>query len=225
MSFKNKSNISIVRDYLAGVRPITQVGYTGKKYIKRKIGERWTDAKGIEWEQKESGPSRFNRVAELIRETIGLQKCNKCGADVKWGSKHDRLFFRKTGLCEECLINYETKLRILGIYGDYETYKMASNELGATVDLKSKIKETIKYFMAGDTDVTMLCNSEGFTERWKTPNTEEIITNAKKDLEETDRRIDALIKIRDECKEKYINATIKYGLEPLCQLDQLLTKS
>ena len=219
-----KSNIQIVKDYLAGERPITQFGYTGKKYVKRKIGERWTDAKGVEWEQKESGPQRFNRVAEIIRETIGEQKC-KCGADMKWGSKADRLFFRRTGLCEDCLIDYETKLRILGIFEAYEKYKLASNELGATKDLKVKIEDTLKYFSSGDTDITMLCNSEGFTERWKTTNAEEVVTNAKKDLEETTKRIDILTKFRDECKQKYIEDATKYGLEIICQTEKSPIKS
>ena len=213
-----KSNIQIVKDYLAGERPIAQFGYTGKKYVKRKVGDHWTDPKGVEWVQKESGPERFNRVAELIRETIGEQKC-KCGASMKWGSKHDRLFFRKTGLCETCLIDYETKLRVLGIYPYYEQYKLASNELGATVDLKTKIQDTIDYFEKGDTDVTMLCNSEGFTERWKTTNAEKIVEDAKRDLEEAQRRIDALEKIRDECKKNYVDAAAKYELEPICQPD------
>jgi hypothetical protein len=219
-----KSNIQIVKDYLAGERPITQFGYTGKKYVKRKIGERWTDAKGVEWEQKESGPQRFNRVAEIIRETIGEQKC-KCGADMKWGSKADRLFFRRTGLCEDCLIDYETKLRVLGIFEAYEKYKLASNELGATKDLKVKIEDTIKYFSSGDTDVTMLCNSEGFTERWKTTNAEEVVTNAKKDLEETTKRIDILEKFKDECKQKYVEGATKYGLEIICQTEKSPIKS
>ena len=213
-----KTNIQIVKDYLAGERPIAQFGYTGKKYIKRKVGEHWTDAKGIEWVQKDSGPERFNRVAELIRETIGEQKC-KCGASMKWGSKHDRLFFRKTGLCENCIIDYETKLRVLGIYEAYEKYKLASNELGTIKDLKVKIEDTIDYFKKGDTDVTMLCNSEGFTERWKTTNTEQILEDAQKDLEKTIKQIDVLTKFRDECKSKYIEDAIKHGLETLCQAD------
>jgi len=218
-----KSNIQIVKDYLAGVRPITQFGYTGKKYVKRAIGERWTDAKG-EWVQRKSGPVKFNRVAELIRKTIGEQKC-KCGANIKWGSKTDRLFFRKTGFCENCLIDYETKLRVLGIYEAYEKYKLASNELGATKDLKTKIEESIKYFSSNDTDVTMLCNSDGFTERWKTINAEKVVTNAKKDLKDTSKRIDILIKFRDECKQKYIADTTKYGLNILCQTKKSPTKS
>jgi hypothetical protein len=65
----------------------------------------------------------------------------------------------------------------------------------------------------------MLCNGEGFTERWKTTNAEEIVENAKRDLSESDRRIEALTRIRDEEKEKYVESATKYGLEILCQTD------
>lgn len=214
-----KSNIEIVKDYLAGVRPVIQVGYTGKEYVKRAVGERWTDKGGQEWVQRESGPQKVNRTADAVREAIGVQKC-RCGQDIKWGSKADRIFYMQTGLCEGCLIDYETKLRILGIYDDYEKYKLASNELGATKDLKAKIRETVKYFESGDTDVTMLCNSEGFMERWKTTNAEQILKDAKNDLKEARRRIAALTRIRDEQKAKYVEACAKYNLEVLCQTEK-----
>lgn len=214
-----KSNIEIVKDYVAGVRPFIQVGYTGKEYKKRAVGEVWTDPKGQEWVQMASGPRKVNRVANIVREAIGVQKC-KCGQDIKWGSKADRLFYVRTGLCEGCLVDYETKLRVLGIYNDYETYKMASNELGATKDLRDKIQETITYFESGDTDMTMICNSEGFTERWKTTNAEEIVQTAKNDLKEANLRIDALERIRDEQKAKYIEAATKYNLDILCQTEK-----
>jgi len=219
-----KSNIEIVRDYMAGVRPFIQVGYTGKKYKKRVVGEHWTDKSGQEWEQKVSGPQKVNRVANIVRSAIGVQKC-KCGQDIKWGSKADRLFYVRTGLCEGCLIDYETKLRILGIYNNYETYKLASNELGATKDLRDKIQETITYFESGDADMTMICNSEGFTERWKTTNADEIVQAAKNDLKEANLRIDALVRIRDEQKAKYIEAATKYNLDILCQTEKSATKT
>jgi len=214
-----KSNIEIVKDYLAGERPVIQVGYTGQEYAKRAVGDTWTDPKGQEWVQMASGPRKVNRVANIVRAAIGVQKC-RCGQEVKWGSRADRLFYMKTGLCEGCLIDYETKLRVLGIYNDYEQYKLASNELGATQDLKAKIQETIKYFESDDTDVKMLCNSEGFTERWKTTNADQILTDAKKDLNESRRRIDALARIRNEQKEKYVDACKKYNLEILCQTEK-----
>jgi hypothetical protein len=128
-------------------------------------------------------------------------------------------------MCEACLIDYETKLRIVGIYPDYETYKMASNELGAMKEFKSKIDEAIKYFTGNDTDVKMLCNSEGFTERWKTTNKDEILTNAQKDLIEVNRRIEALAKIRDEYKQKYEELASKYNLEILCQTEKTAIKT
>jgi len=209
-----KKNIDIIRDYLDGVRPITMVGYTGKKYAPRTIGETWTDNNGQEWIQEKYGPRKVNKTADTIRSAIGEQKC-KCGQNIKWGNKSDQLFYRKTNLCEECLINYETKLTVLGIYNVYEQYKLASNELGAMLDMKNKIQETINYFKSENTDVTMLCNSEGFIERWKTTNVDQILENANEDLKQAERFIDALKRIQNEQKEKYINACEKYKLEIL----------
>lgn len=220
-----KSNIEIVRDYLAGERPVSVFGYTGKEYVRRAIGDTWTDSKGVEWVQKETGPQRVNRMAEAVNAARGVDKCKTCKMDIKWGSRQDVRFYYKTGLCEGCLIDYETKLRVLGIYPDYETYKMASNELGATRDMKEKIKETIEYFESENTDVTMICNSEGFMERWKTTNKDQILVDAKKDLKEARRRISALTKIRDEHKKKYEEAAAKNNLEILCQTEKSAIKT
>ena len=206
-----KSNIDIVKDYLSGERPFVQIGYTGKEYAKRKVGETWTDANGVEWEQKPYGPVTINRVANIVRKAQE-QKC-KCGQDIKWGSKLDRLFFRKTGMCEACLIDYETKLRVLGIYDDYEKYKMLSNQLGVFKDAETQIEATVKFFSSNSGDVAVVCNSEGFTERWKNTNRETILENAKKDLELAKKRIAEVAKEKEDCKQKYVEAAAKFGLE------------
>lgn len=213
-----KSNIEIVKDYLAGVRPIIQVGYTGEVNKHRNEGETWTDSKGIQWQRKDGKNVRLTKTqGDIIREAIGDITCRQCGLQYKWGSRKDGKFLFRTGLCMDCLIDYETKLRVLGIFSDYEMYKLASNELGAMKDMEAKIEETLAYFRSGDTDVKMLCNSAGFTERWKTTNVEEIITNAESDLKAARERIEALTKIRDEYKEKYTEEATKSGLEVLCQ--------
>jgi hypothetical protein len=49
---KGKSNIDIVKDYLAGERPFIQIGYSGESYHKE--GEIWVDNKGVQW-KKENG--------------------------------------------------------------------------------------------------------------------------------------------------------------------------
>ncbi len=219
--FSSMSNLEVVKSYLEGRRPYLTIStHISEKEKFRKEGEEWImDGK----QYKKEGRKIIcltKTQGDIIREAIGNGlDCKKCGASYKWAGKYDRKYLSKTGLCEGCLIDYETKLRVLGIYNDYETYRLATNELGATKDLADKIRETIKYFESGDTDVKMLCNSEGFTERWKTTNSEQILETAKKDLAETQRRIDALTKIRDEVKEKYIEAATKYGLEILCRVD------
>lgn len=213
-----KSNIEIVKDYLAGVRPIIQVGYTGEANKHRNEGETWTDSKGIEWQRKDGKNVRLTKTqGDIIREAIGDVTCRACGLQYKWGSRKDGKLLFRTGLCMDCLIDYETKLHVLGIYRNYELYKLASNELGAMLDMEAKIEETIKYFSSEDTDVKMLCNSQGFTERWKTTNVEEILTGAQNDLKAVRERIEALTKIRDEYKEKYTEEATKSGLEVLCQ--------
>lgn len=209
--YNSKSNISVIRDYLDGNRPYVITGYTGKKYSKRKVGDHWTDANGTEWEQKTYGPVTINRVADIVREAKE-QRC-KCNQIIKWGSRIDQIFFNKTGMCSNCIIDYETKLRILGIYDDYEKYKLLSNELGFLKDAEAKLKDVIKFFSENSGDVEMVCNSEGFTERWKNTNKDKILQDAKRDLEFVIEKVDSIFTIKEEAKKKYIEGASKYKLE------------
>lgn len=207
-----KSNIDIIKDYVAGERPFIQIGYTGKKYKKRKIGERWTDAKGIDWEQKESGPVRINRVAEIIREARGKEVC-LCGQEIRWGTKFDQIFYRKTGKCSNCIIEYENSLHIAGLWDEYEKYKLISNEIGHLKDIKQQIQDTIKFFSKDSGDITAICNSEGFLERWKNTNQEKILEDAKRDLEIATKRIEILEPLKEGWKNKFIEGAKKWNLE------------
>ena len=83
--YKGKTNLQIVADYLSGTRPVSVFGYTGKEYVKRAAGDTWTDNSGQEWVQMASGPRKVNRVANIVREAIGVQKC-RCGQEIRWGS-------------------------------------------------------------------------------------------------------------------------------------------
>src|SRR5437762_8981525 len=101
---KSKSNLEILSDYLEGKRPFVQTGYSPKS-IRRKIGSIWTDKKGIKWEQKNGFKTRVNKQADLIRK-LSEQKC-KCGQNIKFGNRLDKILFPKTGMCYECTINEE----------------------------------------------------------------------------------------------------------------------
>lgn len=211
MKYKNKSNLEILQNYVDGIRPFTQIGYTGNKYIKRSVGDVWVDNKGIKWEQKESGPVRINEVANIIKSSINY-KC-RCGQDIRYGNKRDNIFFYRTGLCENCLIDYENKLHILGIYPDYEKYKVLSNDVAHLKEIKEKLKDVIKFFSNNSGDVEMVCNSEGFVERWKNVNREQIIKDTTRDLKLVNKRITFLTKHRNEYKQKFIALSKQYKLD------------
>lgn len=215
MSRSNKSNIQIVQDYLEGVRPFIQVGYVGDANKYRKDGEKWVDKDGVEWEKRDGKSIRLTKTqGEIVREAIGdTLDCKKCGMKYKWAGKFDLKFLARTGLCESCLIEYETKLRILGIYPDYEKYKLLSYELGSLKTAKEHISAAIDFFSKSNGDVTMLCNSEGFIERWKNTNQNQIVDDARKELETVNNRIEELAKLVVETKEKYKIASEKYGLD------------
>ena len=76
---QGKSNIDIIKGYVAGERPFLQVGYTGDadKYIIRKEGETWTDASGKQWIQTASGPQAVTRIMDIIREEYFFLKFYK----------------------------------------------------------------------------------------------------------------------------------------------------
>jgi len=208
----NKSNIDILKDYVAGVRPFVQVGYTGNEKKYRRNGDKWKDSDGVEWEMRGGRTIRITKTqGDMIRELI-TQKC-KCGQVIKWGSKLDQKFFNRTGLCANCLIDYETKLRIVGAYPDYENYKLISYELGEILDITNRLEEVIKFFSRDSGDVTMLCNSEGFLERWKHNNPEEILIGAKRDLKLAKKRVAFLKKSKAVAKKNYLASARKFKLE------------
>lgn len=208
-----KSNIDIVKDYLAGERPFVQVGYTGDAHKHRNEGEKWKDSDGIEWHKKDGKVIKLTKTqGDIIREAIGNRKC-KCGLEVRWGNKFDQLFFSKTGMCQDCIIEYESRLRVVGLYPAYETYKIVSNEIGFLKDAKAKLKEVIDYFSKNSAEIEVLCNSEGFIEKFHGTNKEQILKDAKTDLKLVSKRITELTKIKDEAKKDLTTRAAELKIE------------
>lgn len=175
-----KSNIDIVKGYLQGERPFTQVGYTGdlNKYIIRKVGEVWTDASGKEWKQTDSGPVSTTRVMDIIRQEMN-HKCSKCGCEIRWGTRLDRKMFYKTTKCFDCLVEEETMLRIRGQYKLYETKKLIENELSYLKDVKEKLKDSRNFVK--EHKVLTYVNSNGLVEEWKNEARTELMKSLQKD--------------------------------------------
>jgi hypothetical protein len=176
-----KKNIDIVRDYFNGERPYIKVGYTGdvNKYIIRKVGERWTDANGKEWEQKEYGPSAVTRVSDIIREEME-QKCECCGREIRWGSRQDRKMFYKTKKCLDCTVEEETQMRLKGKFKLYETKKLLENEISYLNDIRTKLKESREYLETHEK--IEFANGNGIMETWSNEARDKLLEGVKKDF-------------------------------------------
>ena len=214
-----KSNIDIVKDYLAGVRPFTEISLHISEDAKyRKEGEKWTDTNGIQWQKLNGKSVRLTKTqGDIIREAIGDGlDCMLCGTKWKWANVNDRKMIGRTGVCYDCLIDYETKLRVLGIYPLYENYRMASYELGHLKDLKLKLQETIDYFTRTDGDIVSLAESEHDDAIiWKNTNKDKILSDAQADLKNVTELIEKGIPMTKEFKEKYLEAIQKNGLKDI----------
>ena len=195
-----KSNIEIVKGYLAGERPFVQVGYQPPPPI-RKEGDQWEDSRGIWWEQKHGYKVRVNKQADSIRAAT-VQRCS-CGQNIQYGSRLDDKFFIKTGKCFECVIKEETELRVYGVFGHYENYKLLSNYLGYLEDTKQKIQDSIGYFERESGELSILCSGEGFLEKFQGLNSADLLKSAKKDLKEVCESINKVTKDKAKAKKIY----------------------
>jgi len=102
-------NLRKVQDMLDGnYKNKIQSGYVADNvHANRKVGDKWTDSDGVEWEQKEGYRSKVTRMASV---GLGNQCSNKdCKKLIikKW----DKDTYKADGRCYHCQLNYELDLK------------------------------------------------------------------------------------------------------------------
>ena len=129
---------------------------------KKEVGDRWFDANGKEWEQHEGFKSAVTQYDEArayldILTTCKSKECktfNPKGANLR--------FIKQSGYCIDCLVEREAKLRVEGIYQNYEYWKMNSKALGTIKDDLAQFEQARK-----DADtVPTIVNEDGSIEQW-----------------------------------------------------------
>jgi hypothetical protein len=190
-----KSNLGIVKDYLEGNRPFVQVGYDPNlENNKRKEGEQWEDSQGRKWVWKNGSKRRVPKRAMIINE----QRCKKCNMDVRWGNYLDDRVWPKTGYCYDCFINFQTELKMMGMFEVYNELQDLKNERSILEDYKRKFEESQKFCQENQGKPVEFLEEDGSFERW------EGVQDYTKILEDV---TNDLIKINDGLAE--INAKIK----------------
>lgn len=182
-----KSNLAIVRDYLDGVRPFIQVGYTADSdFASRKEGEIWEDANGKKWIKKNGTKRAINNVNSSTIEST-KRHCKDCNMDIRWGNRYDEILYNKTGRCQECLAKFETQLRLTGKYEEYEQNKLLRNQLSQAKEFRSKVQES--YDFVSSHQKISFPNGDGTLDEWTIERRENILKDLKADLKKIDKQI------------------------------------
>lgn len=193
---RRKWNKEIIRQIVDGQNPFIQSGYSvEKKHYK--VGDQWTDTKGIMWEQRERYITRVNQQANSIRHLV-KRICSECGKDLDiCGERLDEKIYPKTGRCFDCVQAEEACLRLTGEYEKYENDKLLKNRLSALKEFREKVIESIDYLKKDDCKLNMVMSS-GEIITWSGAQNESILKDAESDLEKSNEEINRVEKLISE---------------------------
>ena len=102
-------NLQKVKDMLDGTYGgKIQSGFIPEDvHANKKIGEKWTDSDGVEWEQKDGYRSKVSRMANVgLGDTCSMEDCKKLIIK-KW----DKDTYKADGRCYHCQLNFELDLQ------------------------------------------------------------------------------------------------------------------
>jgi len=149
-----------------------QTGYTGEpeEKITRKIGDRWEDADGNEWEQKDGYKIKLGKEwqQELHSYLNTFQNCPKEVCTCTMPKRVDEKMKALHGMCLDCVVSLEHKLRLQGKWDEYEQLKMKQNAMAWLEEA-----ERDKNLIADELSRSEFVNSFGDVEKWDVGKTKE----------------------------------------------------
>lgn len=179
------------------------LGWEAEK-AERKVGDRWIDADGKEWEQCDGFKMRVTQMDEARNYMNSLVTCKATDCKTIQISRIHKKFIKQTGFCLDCLVEREAKMREFDLFQNYEWWKMNSQTLG-------KLKDDLAQFEQARKDietVPAIVNEDGTIEKWSLPdNIEQIKADMDSDIENVKDLITKFQTAVDEdwdiIKEKY----------------------
>lgn len=125
------NNVKAVKEMIAGTHR-TQTKNTvsfgeSKEFIKREVGDQWTDDEGNIWEQKKGYKVKLGKLSELRKELNTFPKCPKEVCTCTNPNRNDLKMKPIHGMCFDCVIGVEHQLKLEGKYEEYERQKMLDN--------------------------------------------------------------------------------------------------
>ena len=169
---KKLKNVKAVREMIAGTHKSqtkTNVSFGEKKtFVKREVGDRWTDDDGTLWEQKKGYKVKLGKLSELRQNLNKFPNCKKEICTCTNPKRNDIKMKTIHGMCFDCVIEMEHTLKIEGKYEEYEREKILANMKswlkGAEVE-KEALKTALK---------AKFVNEDGSIEEWNEMSWDEV---------------------------------------------------
>ena len=169
---KKLKNVKAVREMIAGTHKTqtkTNVSFGEKKtFVKREVGEQWTDDEGTLWEQRKGYKVKLGKLSELRQNLNKFPNCKKEICTCTNPKRNDIKMKTIHGMCFDCVIEMEHKLKIEGKYEEYEREKILANMKswlkGAEVE-KEALKTALK---------AKFVNEDGSIEEWNEMSWDEV---------------------------------------------------
>jgi len=165
-----------------------QVGFTPDKKEEdqtRAIGEKWFDSDGNEWEQKNGYKIKLGKVwqQELHEYLNSFPNCPKesctCGIPKRLDQKMKKIH----GMCFDCVVKMEHKIRLEGKWDEYEKTKLKENAMAWLIEA-----ERDKNLIVDELSRLEFANEFGDIEKWDTKiNKEELLSKIENEFEEFKR--------------------------------------
>lgn len=148
--------------------------YQAEKNKTRQEGEIWEEVNALGetvcwWQQNKHTRSKYRfhpsvsvALDELRESMRSFPNCQKETCTCKSPTRLDEKFRRMTGMCEDCLISLETKLKIRGEFNEYALNKMKANADAFFKDADKEV-EVIKRELK---NLGFVDNEFGDVEKW-----------------------------------------------------------
>lgn len=148
----------------------------------KKIGDRWKDSDGNEWEQKNGYTVKLGKdwQQELHQYLHSFPNCGKDTCICTLPKKIDEKMKKLHGMCLDCVVDMEHKIRLEGKWDEYENQKVKENALSW---LKEAEKD--KNLIAEELSKVDFANEFGDSEKWTVPiSKEELLKKIENEFEE-----------------------------------------
>ena len=157
-------NIKAVKEMIAGnhrTQTKNTVGFgENKEFVKREVGEQWTDDDGNTWEQKKGYKVKLGKLSELRDSLKDFPNCKEGCTSHMTPTRNDLRMKVIHGMCLDCVVEMEHSLKMEGKYEEYERSKILENAK-AWLKQAELEKDTIKLAMQA-----RFVNEDGSLEEW-----------------------------------------------------------